>query len=60
VGKTVTFYKKVDGKCPIRDFLDSLPVKTARKATWVLKLLEDLDVVPSTYFKKLAGTEGIW
>jgi phage-related protein len=25
-----------------------------------LKLVEDLDVVPSTYFKKLVGTEGIW
>jgi len=60
MGKMVTFYRTADGKCPISDFLDSLPVKAARKATWVLKLLEDLDVVPSTYFKKLIGTKEIW
>jgi mRNA-degrading endonuclease RelE of RelBE toxin-antitoxin system len=26
----------------------------------VLSLLEDLSIVPSSYFKKLAGTEEIW
>ena len=55
MGKTVVFYRTADGKCPIQDFLDSLPAKPARKVTWVLKLLEDLDVVPSSYFKKLKG-----
>ena len=60
MGKTVTFYKTADGKCPIQDFLDSLPVKVAQKVTWVLKLIEDLDFVPSSYFKKLTGTEEIW
>jgi phage-related protein len=34
--------------------------KVAQKVAWVLSLLEDLEVVPSTYFKKLAGTEDIW
>jgi len=60
VGKTVVFYKAADGKCPIQDFLDSLPGKVAQKVTWVLNLLEDLDIVPSSYFKKLTGTEEIW
>jgi phage-related protein len=60
VNKPITFYKTVDGKCPIQDFLDALPGKIAQKVTWVLNLLEDLDVVPSTYFKKLVGTEEIW
>src|SRR3989304_1543197 len=60
VSKTITFYKTSDGKCPIQDFLDSLSGKAAQKVTWVLKLLEDLDVVPSSYFKKLTGTEEIW
>jgi len=58
--RTVIFYKTADGKCPIQGFLDSLPAKAARKVTWVLNLLEDLDVVPSTYFKKLGGTTGIY
>ncbi|HIE26567.1 TPA: type II toxin-antitoxin system RelE/ParE family toxin [Candidatus Poribacteria bacterium] len=58
--RTVTFYTTTGGKCPIRDFLDSLSAKAAQKVAWVLSLLEDLEVVPSTYFKKLSGTEGIW
>jgi phage-related protein len=60
VRKIVTFYTTSDGKCPVRDFLDSLPGKVAQKITWVLSLLEDLDVVPSSYLKKLVGTEEIW
>jgi len=60
VGKTVIFYKTTGGKCPVQDFLDSLPGKVAQKVVWVLSLLEDLEVVPSTYFKKLVGTEDIW
>ena len=60
MGKMVNFYRTADGKCPIEEFLDSLPVKDARKVTWVFKLLEDLDVVPSSYLKKLKGTENIW
>ena len=60
MGRKVTFYPTADGKCPIHDFLDSLPGKVAQKVTWVLKLIEDLDSVPSSYFKKLTGTEEIW
>jgi phage-related protein len=37
-----------------------LPGKVAQKIVWVLKLLEDLEIVPSSYFKKLVGTEEIW
>lgn len=51
--RNVIFYRTVDGKCPVQDFLDSLPGKVAKKIVWVLKLLEDLDAVPSSYFKKL-------
>ena len=58
--RTVIFYETAGGRCPAQDFLDSLPGKVAQKIVWVLKLLEDLDVVPSSYFKKLIGTDGIW
>ena len=58
--RTVIFYRTPKGKCPIEIFLDSLPGKIAKKVTWVLNLLEDLDSVPSIYFKKLVGTEDIW
>ena len=57
MGKTITFYKTVDGKCPIEEFLNSLSSKDAKKMTWVLGLVEDLDIVPASYFKKLTGTD---
>ncbi len=60
MGKTVIFYRTFAGKCPIQEFLDSLPGKAAQKVTWVLNLIENLDFVPSTYFKKLVNTEEIW
>jgi len=37
-----------------------LPGKVSQKIVWVLRLLEDMDIVPASYFKKLAGTEDIW
>lgn len=58
--RRVSFYRTADGKCPVQEFLDSLPGKAAQKVTWVLKLLEDLDVIPAVYFKKLVNTEEIW
>jgi phage-related protein len=60
VSKTVIFYKTVDGKCPVQEFLDSLPGKAAQKITWVLSLIEEFDIVPVTYFKKLVSTDDIW
>ena len=44
----------------MKDFLDSLPAKDAQKVAWVLQLVEDLDEIPSSYFKKLKGTDEIW
>jgi len=60
VNRTVIFYRTVDGKCPVQEFIDSLPGKVAQKIVWVLRLLEDMDIVPASYFKKLVGTEDIW
>jgi phage-related protein len=60
MSRTVIFYKTGDGKCPVKEFLDALPGRAAQKVAWVLNLLEDLDIVPSSYFKKLVGTEDIW
>jgi hypothetical protein len=52
MSRTVKFYKTSSGKCPIKEFLDSLSGKAAQKVVWVLRLLEDLDIIPVTYFKK--------
>ena len=44
----------------MKAFLDSLNGKQADKITWVLSLVEDLQLVPKPYFKKLIGTDDIW
>jgi len=48
MNRTVIFYKTKDGKCPVQEFLDVLSGKVAQKVLWTLKLLEDLDLLPST------------
>ena len=58
--RQVIFYRKQNGNCPVETFLDSLSSKVAQKVTWVLSLLEDLDVIPKQYFKKLVSKENIW
>ena len=58
--RDVKFYKTADGYCPVQEFLDSLSGKAAKKVTWTLSLLEELEFLPSTYFKKLVNTNDIW
>jgi len=58
--RNIYFYRTDSGFCPVEKFLDSLPGKQAQKVVWVLKLIEDLDVIPTQYLKKLKGTSDIW
>ncbi len=56
----IVFYRMDSGDCPVEEFLDSLPTKQAQKVTWVMNLVEDLEIVPVKYFKKMIGTDNIW
>jgi len=58
--RKILFYRTASGQNPIEDFLDSLSSKQAQKVTWVLKLVEDLERVPSIYFKKMVNTQDLW
>jgi hypothetical protein len=44
--RTVDLYRLPNGNSPIKDFLDSLTGKQAQKVLWVLRLIEELDVIP--------------
>ena len=44
----------------MEEFLETLSGKQAQKVVWVLRLVEQLDLVPSQYFKKLVATDGLW
>ena len=58
--RTVNFYRLPNGNSPVEEFLDSLTGKQAQKVLWVLQLIEELEVIPRQYFKKLVDSEGIW
>ena len=58
--REIRFYRLSSGRSPVEEFLDSLPGRLAQKVTWVLHLVEDLDLVPVQYLKKLEGTDDLW
>ena len=58
--RTIKFYKLKSGRSPVEDFFDSLTNKQFEKISFVLDLIEEIDIVPSKYFKKLKGTDDLW
>jgi len=40
--------------------LDALRGAQAKKITWVLQLIEEMERIPAQYLKKLDGSEAIW
>ena len=58
--REVSFYRTKSGDCPVEEFLDALNGKQVQKVVWVLRLVEQLDPVPSQYLKKLVDTDGLW
>lgn len=58
--RTIKFYLTTSGTNPVQDFLDDLSDKQVEKILWVLKLIKEMDRVPTVYFKKMVNTDGIW
>ena len=58
--RKIDFYRLETGKCPVEEFFDSLINKQFEKISFVLDLIEQIDIVPRKYFKKLKGTDDIW
>ena len=58
--RKIKFYRLETGKCPVEEFFDSLTNKQFEKISFVLDLIEQINIVPSKYFKKLKGTDNIW
>jgi phage-related protein len=57
MGRIIRFYRTSSNKCPLVEFLDSLPEKTLVKVLAVFTLVEDLERVPIKFFRKLAETK---
>ena len=58
--REIRFYRSESGACPIEEFLDSLSGKQSKKVAWVLQLIEEMEVIPVQYFKKLVNTDDLW
>jgi phage-related protein len=58
--RQIQFYRTASDSCPIEEFLESLNAKQAQKIAWTLNAIRELPRVPSSYLKKLDGTNGIW
>ena len=57
--RRIIFYRFEDGSSPVEEFIDSLPDKGAQKVIAVLKLIENVEIVSTRFFKKLTGAN-IW
>ncbi|MBC8258068.1 MAG: type II toxin-antitoxin system RelE/ParE family toxin [SAR324 cluster bacterium] len=58
--REIHFYRTESNNCPIEEFLDSLSWQQAQKVAWVLQLVEEMNIVPRQYFKKLVNTDDLW
>ena len=53
--REVRFYRTKAGHSPVEEFLDALSGKQAQKVAWVLRLIEEIEAVPSQYLKNLSA-----
>ena len=58
--KTIDYYRTESGKSPVEEWLLTLQTKQFEKCLWVLRLIEELDRIPSEYFKKMESTDDLW
>lgn len=57
--RKIIFYRLDNGKSPIEEYLDSLSQKQVEKVFFVLDLIEQLNMVPRKFFKKLEANDNI-
>lgn len=53
--REIIFYKQY-----ATDFIDSLPIKVAKKIYWTIDLLRNTRFVPATYLKSIEGVDGLF
>jgi hypothetical protein len=55
--KRIEFYRTINGASPVEEFLETLDDNQAKKVLWVLRLIRELNPIPSNYFSKLVNTD---
>ena len=42
------------------EFMDGLPQRVQRKVLQVLRIIEEIELIPASYMKHLSGTKGLY
>lgn len=58
--RVIKFYRTEIDNCPVEDFLKDLPDKQSKKIAWTLRVVRDLQQIPTQYLKKLKSSDDIW
>ncbi len=58
--RKIKLYSFETGKCPVKEYFNSLTNKQFEKVSFVLDIIEQLDIVPQKFFKKLQNTDDLW
>ena len=58
--RQIEFYRGETGRSPVEEYFDSLSNKQFEKILFILDLIEQIDIVPRKFFKKLKNTDSIW
>ena len=58
--RNIKFYRGEAGRSPVEEYFDSLTNKQFEKISFVLDLIEQIDIVPRKFFKKLKNSDDIW
>ena len=58
---TIEYYETAGGKCPVKEFIDSLPPESKAKYIFIADLLEEYGIrVKEPYVKPIAGTKKLF
>jgi hypothetical protein len=57
--RKIKFYRFENDKCHVKDYLESLSNKQVEKVFFVLDIVEQFNIVPKKFFKKLEATDDI-
>jgi len=58
--KKIEFYENSLGVKPVEQFIKKQKEKVQLKILYVLKIIEEINPVPSKFLKKLTNTDEIW
>lgn len=55
-----TYRSVVSFGAAFEEFMDGLPQRVQRKVLQVLRIIEEIELIPASYMKHLSGTKGLY